>query len=778
MTPAHVYFVVWWFDRFGGMERHVTDIAKALARTGVRVSVFSETPLARSNQYASELRQAGISVFAPHRIAYALTEQLQRSRAFQRGPMSQTAGFLFRALERHARRSPPDIVHVHGCRMGQHGVIQWAASHRYPSVYTEHVTIADWGGPFVPESPRILATAADAIACVSEYSRASLLGYLPWPRDVHVARHIIRDPRPPDLADVGPCPPVAWRAGRPVSILAVGRLVSHKGYDTLFQAAALLREEGMALDIRIAGEGEQRAALEALRARLGLADAVTFLGQVDPSRISALWREADIGVMPSLTEGLPLSLVEAMAQAKPIIATRVGGIPEVIRHEHNGLLVESGDAVQLASAIARVVRDPALATRLAAEARKSFETDGWSESSVTEQTLAIYDEARSRSAGKDAVEPFDLSWARARAADEVRPISRVWIFTWAFAAFGDMEHLIAEQAAALALSGVEVLLFVEQPAGPFNRYVRRARRAGVRVIVSSPPGFAARRAWSRLVSRLPERMANHLVSTPIPRVLAAANASCKPDVIHVHGWRLTCGWESAAAALRIANEQGIASVYSEHASDDDPLGDVARSGVHRVDALSAASPAAAILLAKATEGLRPVTVMRHARGEPPRPPPLDLVAPVPFRAFALLPEPEICRLAQDVRSETVEIEPASRGLTHADQIAACHAVVLSPGMEGFRGALAEAMSTFKPVILCGPIEGAPIHNRANGFAVVSNPAAALLELAADPLLAHQFSLAARETYDQIGLRHLAVVAEAAALYREAAGTGRRADADR
>jgi glycosyltransferase involved in cell wall biosynthesis len=112
--------------------------------------------------------------------------------------------------------------------------------------------------------------------------------------------------------------------------------------------------------------GEEEAALRAQAQRLGLSESVDFLGAVAPGDLAPHYRAADVVVLPSRREGLGLVLVEALFCRRPVIGTRVGGIPDVVADGETGLLVPPDDPLVLAEAIARLLNDPALAARLAA----------------------------------------------------------------------------------------------------------------------------------------------------------------------------------------------------------------------------------------------------------------------------------------------------------------------------------------------------------------------------------------------------------------------------
>lgn len=153
----------------------------------------------------------------------------------------------------------------------------------------------------------------------------------------------------------------------PIGII-VARLDRLKGHAVLLRAAAALRDRGLPFTLLVAGDGAERAPLEALAVELGLgADRVRFLGF--RKDVPDLLAASDFFVLPSETEGLPLSVLEAMAHRLAVIATPVGGVPELVPDEHHGLLVPVRDVDALAQALARVVADADLRATLGAHAQ-------------------------------------------------------------------------------------------------------------------------------------------------------------------------------------------------------------------------------------------------------------------------------------------------------------------------------------------------------------------------------------------------------------------------
>jgi glycosyltransferase involved in cell wall biosynthesis len=150
-------------------------------------------------------------------------------------------------------------------------------------------------------------------------------------------------------------------------IAAVGRLSLEKGHLDLIRAFAAVRARVPNSHLVIAGEGPERARVERSIVRSGLQQHVTLLGDVQD--VASVYHLADTVALPSTTEGCPSVLLEAMAAGVPVVATRVGGIPEIVADGRTALLVRPGAIDELAQAICRMLLDRPLAGRLAAEAR-------------------------------------------------------------------------------------------------------------------------------------------------------------------------------------------------------------------------------------------------------------------------------------------------------------------------------------------------------------------------------------------------------------------------
>ncbi len=236
---------------------------------------------------------------------------------------------------------------------------------------------------------------ADFVACVSEYGRSLLKGICPV--DHWSKLHLVRCGLPRSNAQVQRAAGFNPRGGGAAAshreevnetprlhILCVARLSAEKGHLVLLDALAELRRRGVAFRCTLVGDGPERSAIETRIGALDLGEAVVLKGALPPERVAELYPSADGVVLASFSEGVPVVLMEALACGRPVVATWVGGVPELVEHGVCGLLVEPGDAKELAEALAEVLRDGALAARLGANGRAAVEREFCMNKSVSQ----------------------------------------------------------------------------------------------------------------------------------------------------------------------------------------------------------------------------------------------------------------------------------------------------------------------------------------------------------------------------------------------------------
>lgn len=157
----------------------------------------------------------------------------------------------------------------------------------------------------------------------------------------------------------------------PPRLVCVGRLVEDKGFDLAIEAMASLRERRPELSLTVAGDGDRRHALEEMARERGLADAVRFVGWVDPDEVPELLATATVVLVPSRTEAFGLVAAEAAMAGRPVVAARVGGLSGVVEDGRTGRLVDPEDPAGLARATDRLLEDPDGTRRMGREARSS-----------------------------------------------------------------------------------------------------------------------------------------------------------------------------------------------------------------------------------------------------------------------------------------------------------------------------------------------------------------------------------------------------------------------
>jgi glycosyltransferase involved in cell wall biosynthesis len=290
------------------------------------------------------------------------------------------AGVRFVGLERRSRvqlwswwplasllrRERVDILHAHKFGSNIWGTLLGRAT-RVPVVVTHEHSWAYEGKPLRRLIDReLIARGSDAFVAVSREDQRRMIEVekIDSKDTVFVPNGI---PTPPGPSGHDVRSELGISAAQPV-IGAVGFLRAAKDYEVLIRAAAVLVGDFPDLRVLIVGEGEERPKLEALIGELGLAETVLLTGLRSdvPDVLAAL----DVAVSSSKHEGSPLSLMEYMAAGKPVVATAVGGVPDLIDESVEGLLVPPGDPAGLAAGVAALLRDREAAARMGERGRE------------------------------------------------------------------------------------------------------------------------------------------------------------------------------------------------------------------------------------------------------------------------------------------------------------------------------------------------------------------------------------------------------------------------
>lgn len=174
-------------------------------------------------------------------------------------------------------------------------------------------------------------------------------------------------------------------------VLAVGRLIKRKGFSRLIEIAQDLLEKEKTLKIAIVGpDGGYKAKLEEMTSSLGLGDSILFTGAIPEMTLTQAYTDADLVVIPSEYEGLPTTLLEAMAHGKPVVATNVGGTCEVIENYRDGILVSPNNE-ELSNGILHVLSNQGFSEEIARNGRVKAQAYDWDR--ITDRILTIYDKS-------------------------------------------------------------------------------------------------------------------------------------------------------------------------------------------------------------------------------------------------------------------------------------------------------------------------------------------------------------------------------------------------
>jgi glycosyltransferase involved in cell wall biosynthesis len=325
----------------GGAETLVTQLCRLQRARGHDVSVCAYSGLGPLGEM---LRDEGVEVYVPGEAHPVKT--------------------MWRYYQ-HFRLLKPDVVHCHNPAP----TIQAAMSARMAGVRcvvsTRHSLVAP---PYDEAEERkygVMASFCDIIVGICEVTCGNLRN-APFAHTKKIVR-VYNGSTPVEPSDF------TALNKRGFTLVFVGRVAAVKNLETMIRAVAIAAEKVIGLELWIVGDGPVRAELEALTRDLGISKQVRFWGQrLDTAQF---FSAADVFVMSSVSEGLPMSLLQAMSVGIPAIVTDVGGMAEVVRLSGGGLLAPVGDAAKYAQAIVRMAYDPGLREELGAFSRRSYQDE-------------------------------------------------------------------------------------------------------------------------------------------------------------------------------------------------------------------------------------------------------------------------------------------------------------------------------------------------------------------------------------------------------------------
>ena len=279
------------------------------------------------------------------------------------------------AMYRLIRAIRPHIVHTHMAKAGMAGRVAARLARVPIVVHTFHGhTFHSYWGPLKSavflRIEQTLAAMTDRVIAVGDAQKADIASYGVAPlrkiRTIPLGLEI--EPMLEAEQHRGRLRAELGLAARGPLIGIVARLVPIKAHEVFLEAAARVRAASPDSTFLIIGDGERRAELEAMAGQLGIADATRFLGwRADMLEVYA---DLDVVTLCSNNEGSPVVLIEALAAARPVVSTRVGGVPNVVHDGESGLLVPPRDPVSFADAIVTLLRDPARAAELGKAGRR------------------------------------------------------------------------------------------------------------------------------------------------------------------------------------------------------------------------------------------------------------------------------------------------------------------------------------------------------------------------------------------------------------------------
>lgn len=369
-------------SNWGGAQAYVTMLAKGARRAGAHVSVMAGGSSGRGTD-SGRLFQTIKELDIPTISLSTMQRDMQ--------PLSEWQSL--KELVRVIRAEKPDVLHLNSSKMGALGALAGRLAGVRRIIFTAH------GWPYLEQRPlwwKIMAwigswpivVLASKIITVSDYDLRTAPVLLLRDKLIHI--------------DNGIAPfPLMSREGARTALahhnhdlskysqwlFMIAELHPNKGIATAIRSVAELATRHPDLALVVCGEGQDRDRLTEIALQLGVASRVFLLGFVEnaPTYLAA----ADIFLMPSRKEGMPLAVLEAGMASLPVIATKVGGIPDIIDDKKTGLFMPRNNTHILSKAIAYLLNDPEEAAQMGARLNTKIRTE-FSEEEMVEKTLALY----------------------------------------------------------------------------------------------------------------------------------------------------------------------------------------------------------------------------------------------------------------------------------------------------------------------------------------------------------------------------------------------------
>ncbi|MGI5915774.1 MAG: glycosyltransferase [Anaerolineae bacterium] len=430
----HVYMICGRLDTIGGVEEHLASLSTALVDAGHRVTLFSKCYNSPTNPYLARMIAGGVRYVGPDYRQSEGVEITDRMRTRAVGALS-TAGVLLtwplasidalirrrsvwrslhglqgvaqnviqrllpyqaphhvhdahllHILAQHLAVERPDVVHLH--RYDTLGLLGSSILRNLPRVYTEHGTPSlTWNYPYDGRQ----VNRADVVIAVSEQSAAAIRDVWACRRPVIVLPSMVRDPGEPEIRyDGSPTATFIGRVDENKNVIGLVRAFEHVVAD--LPEARLI----------VAGDGPALAPARCAARASSVGRSVHFCGAFKPDQLGKIMAETDVVVLFSHLEGLPIALIEAMAHGRPVVASDVGGVSELVEDGVTGLLVPDGDEDALARALSRLLSDTEMRQAMGLRARERYRRLGFTPERVAATVAGVYRQAIALHTAADA----------------------------------------------------------------------------------------------------------------------------------------------------------------------------------------------------------------------------------------------------------------------------------------------------------------------------------------------------------------------------------------